>query len=518
MLHALKINLMKYKFFLKKYRSRNSITILSSVFAFKFQKKLFSIFSLIFLVFCAQAVYAVDLSNYLNTATVVSSDDQFEEETGNNSSSVTVYPKAQLNIVKVVVNDNGGIGTIESFTITAANQSPSFGVASGVGDSKTYTAEALHLSVDTSTLSSQFNLAELEVDGYDIEGWSCAGDGTPSVTSGQRTGTITLGIAEAATCTITNNDISPRITLVKVVINDNGGDATVDDFDLSLAGNSFVSASTESVTGGVRYISEAIEVDANTDLSLTEASITGYDNGTWSCDNGTLSDSSSGGGVINISSGVNATCTITNNDVAPEVTLIKIVKNDNGGNATVSDFQLKVDNTEFVTAETSSVTGGISYTSEVIKVSANQAFSLTEQDVAGYETGTWACTNGSLTAGAAGTGSITLTEGQNTTCTITNDDKGVDLGITKTVSNLTPEIGEEITFTLVVGNTGDHTATDVEVTDTLPAGFTYVVNSSAVTGGTASTSINGNALGWTIDDIDSGNSVTITFRAKVKAP
>ena len=47
---------------------------------------------------------------------------------------------------------------------------------------------------------------------------------------------VTVGLGGQATCTITNNDIAPKLHLRKVVVNDNGGTATVADFPLSANG------------------------------------------------------------------------------------------------------------------------------------------------------------------------------------------------------------------------------------------------------------------------------------------
>ena len=47
---------------------------------------------------------------------------------------------------------------------------------------------------------------------------------------------ITVGLGGEATCTITNDDIAPKLHLRKVVVNDNGGTATVADFTLTADG------------------------------------------------------------------------------------------------------------------------------------------------------------------------------------------------------------------------------------------------------------------------------------------
>ena len=57
---------------------------------------------------------------------------------------------------------------------------------------------------------------------------------------------------------------------------------------------------------------------------------------------------------------------------------------------------------------------------------------------------------------------------------------GADLSLTKTVDIPDPEIGEQVTFTLTVTNSGPDDASHVEVTDLLPGGLVYVSNSSGL--------------------------------------
>ena len=51
---------------------------------------------------------------------------------------------------------------------------------------------------------------------------------------------------------------------------------------------------------------------------------------------------------------------------------------------------------------------------------------------------------------------------------------GADLVLAKTVNNPTPNVGDTITFTVTLTNAGPVTATNVEVSDLLPAGLTFV--------------------------------------------
>lgn len=59
-----------------------------------------------------------------------------------------------------------------------------------------------------------------------------------------------------------------------------------------------------------------------------------------------------------------------------------------------------------------------------------------------------------------------------------NPISSADLSLAKTVDNPTPDIGNNVVFTITVSNAGPSTATGVVVADQLPSGFTYVTDSS----------------------------------------
>ena len=58
----------------------------------------------------------------------------------------------------------------------------------------------------------------------------------------------------------------------------------------------------------------------------------------------------------------------------------------------------------------------------------------------------------------------------NNTASATETPQQADLALTKTVSNPTPNVGDTITFTVTLTNTGPDAATNVAVHDLLPAG------------------------------------------------
>ncbi|MBP6410608.1 MAG: DUF11 domain-containing protein, partial [Pseudarcicella sp.] len=86
-----------------------------------------------------------------------------------------------------------------------------------------------------------------------------------------------------------------------------------------------------------------------------------------------------------------------------------------------------------------------------------------------------------------------------------------DLSITKTVDNATPNVGSNVTFTLIGTNNGPSTNTNVFVKDSLPSGYAYVSHSAPA--GTTYNTTNGV---WTIGTMNSGDTRTMTITARVK--
>lgn len=96
---------------------------------------------------------------------------------------------------------------------------------------------------------------------------------------------------------------------------------------------------------------------------------------------------------------------------------------------------------------------------------------------------------------------------------VTNQNFGfrtaADLSLTKVTSNPTPNIGENVTFTITLSNAGPASATGVSVADLLPAGLTYV--SANPSQGTYN-----NTTGvWSVGSLGSGTNATLQVTATV---
>jgi len=289
--------------------------------------------------------------------------------------------------------------------------------------------------------------------------------------------------------------------LIKKVVNDSGGTAVESDFKLGASG-------PQSITGftGDDEITNANVAPGN--YSLDEGGPSGY-TGTWSCTAGTLA-----GNALTLNAGDEAICTLTNDDnvvVQKEafLTLTKKVVNDNGGDAVGSDFKLSFDDGSGTSG--TGVPGDAAITGVVVPPGV---YNLDELIVPGYTLLEIGCSG----SDADGTDGLKISAGENVVCTFVNDDQGVDLEILKLVSDSSPNVGDVVTFTIKVKNSGPDTANDVHITDVVLPGFSYV--GASMTGGDTrvDTSPVGTGLDWEIATLAVGVTVTLTFQATVTAP
>jgi len=91
---------------------------------------------------------------------------------------------------------------------------------------------------------------------------------------------------------------------------------------------------------------------------------------------------------------------------------------------------------------------------------------------------------------------------------------GLDISVTKAVSNSLPTEGDPVTYTITVQNLSSQVATNVQITDPVPAQLTYVA--ATIAGGTTRDDSNpGTGLIWNISTIPANGSVDLTFDATV---
>ena len=349
------------------------------------------------------------------------------------TSCVITNATSGLVIEKTIINDNGGTANLDDFDITWSG--------GGMADQEVAWADPTLFvgSEAVSSVAGPYAFSENDLPGYTEGTWSCVDDDgqtVPVLFGGLATGSgVIVDPGALVTCSITNNDIAPTLQIVKEVVNDNGGSATVGDFSITS------SAGALTFDGGVvagattTYTSTALTVNAGT-FTLVEADVAGYTEGSWSCtgQSGAV-EPAFGAGSVTLAAAETVVCTISNDDDASSLQIVKDIVNDNGGTAVVGDFSIATD-AGALTFGAAVVAGDTStYTATALTVNAG-TYTLTEADFAGYTEGTWSCTG---QAGAVvdtfSAGSVVVGNGETVVCTISNDDDQSTLQIVKDIVN-----------------------------------------------------------------------------------
>ena len=329
-----------------------------------------------------------------------------------------------LVLVKQVINDNGGTATAADWTLNAAGPTP----ISGSGSA----------SSNGSFSAGTYVLSEFGAPNYQASTWGCEG-------GSQNGDSITLGLGESAICVIMNNDIQPLLTVVKSVTNDNGGLLSVADFPLFIDDLQVVSGAETGIDAGTYLVSET--------------NLAGYTAGAWGGD-------CAADGSIDLTIGDNKTCTITNDDIPPE---LKIVK------SAVDPFIVQG--------------ADMAFTITVSNIGGGDALGVTLVDTLPPA--------GNATENLAPLPWVTTTEG----CTVSEDGATLSCDIGTLVKDPTPEQVES----------GDEASFVVDLTVTVPEDYLEVSSNTGGTGTLGSSfEIDGNladdessiALDWGSADLD----------------
>lgn len=180
---------------------------------------------------------------------------------------------ATLTVVKQVTNNNGGNNVVPDFQLFVDNGVVLTHVTSGAS---------------TTLSSGVYNVTETGVSGY------VATFGGDCSASGQ----VILNPGDNKTCILTNDDLPANITLIKNVINDNGGIAGPTQFGLR-------------IDGALVQNNTSVAVTSNTLHTITEDGRAGY---SFVSITGNPKCPAALGGTTTLNEGESITCTITNND------------------------------------------------------------------------------------------------------------------------------------------------------------------------------------------------------------
>lgn len=356
------------------------------------------------------------------------------------SAALTVVPPppVTVTIVKFIDGAHADANSANSlaFPMSATWSAANIGAGSGsynlstVGFNNPNPYEAT-----TALMTSGADYTSSELTDGNTVGAQCA-DGKPYALLGYTSGD-TLAEAQAAAMSATapvftglitdkfiivwNKDCRPKLTVVKYVINDNGGTSTVASFPLFVDGNPVVSGAQNIYAPGSYTVSETNQAGYQ--------DVFGGD-----CDSG---------GLVTLSPGDEKTCTVTNDDIAPSLTLDKTVVNDDTMAKTESDWTLSASGPSPLSGP------GTAGSSDVQSDSAFMAgtYTLSEEGPEGYYASQWSCVKNNQAPVLGNV--ITLGLGETAACSIINND--IPLPPANACGSLTPPPG----YALISGTPGN---------------------------------------------------------------
>ncbi|WP_082561813.1 SpaA isopeptide-forming pilin-related protein [Microbacterium sp. Root61] len=245
--------------------------------------------------------------------------------------------------------------------------------------------------------------------------------------AGGLNGWVEVQLGQHVDCEAINQ--TAQLTILKHVVNDNGGTAEADDWTLSatpkpvlagLAPITGVVGAEGATTANTKYVRPDYTYTINETgpaQGYTKVRLERLVNGAWV---------EVVGFDVSVTALGHETYRIVNDDVAPKLTLIKSVTNDNGGNAQPTAWTL-----------TASTPGGpnLSGTTGVNgTVEAGEVYTIAENSgPSGYTWDSLSCTGYPNTTKAAPT--LTLKPGDDVTCTLVNNDQPGSLTLVKVVDN-----------------------------------------------------------------------------------
>ena len=437
-----------------------------------------------------------------NTATITGAD-QFDPNTANNEASVTETPQqADLAVTKTVSDATPNVGDQITFTITLTNSGPSN--ASGI-----QVTDLLPTGLTLVTDDPSQGTYTPGTGVWDVG--AVAGAGSASLTI---TATVDGPDVQTNTATITASDQFDPNT------GNNSASATETPQRADLVITKAVSNSTPNLGDTITYILAVDNSGPNTGTGVivTDMLPTGV---TFVSDNpsqGSYDDVTGiwTVGTVAVAATPTLTITVTVNSVNQIVNTATVAGDQfdpnltNNTDSTSTDAQaadLAVLKT--VSDPTPNVGDQVTFTVTVINTGPNTATGVQVTDLlpAGLtfvsdnpSEGAYDEVSGLWDVGTVATGTpqtltivatVVSAAAQTNTATVSHADQTdpntannsdvatetpqhADLALTKSVSNSTPNVGDQVTFTVTLSNSGPDTATGVQVTDLLPAGLTFV--------------------------------------------
>lgn len=299
-------------------------------------------------------------------------------------------------------------------------------------------------------------------------------------------GGVNVPLGYRVACTLVNQ--TAELTLLKNVVNDNGGSTPASEWDLTATPATLAGLTPTTVDGSETPLpASTFAVRPNHVYTLTESDVAGYQfsklqqfvDGAWV---DVVADpdpaeypqqNGDGDWMITVDPLDAPVYRFVNDDVAPQLTLVKTVTNDNGGNASPSAWTLTATTPDG--PNLSGQTGTTAVTNQPVR--AGVVYTIAETGgPAAYSLSSLTCTGFPDTSVADPT--LELEPGDNVTCTLNNDDILVPVTVEKsdgTVEQLADGTWR-LTYQVVVTNGSPTLATRYSLTDTpaFDASFTVL--------------------------------------------
>ena len=360
-------------------------------------------------------------------------------------------------------------GSITIIKDATPNGSTSFGFTGSPSPLANFSLVDDGTSANTQVFSNIINFTTYSVNessipagwGFDSVSCSVVNQNGGSYTTSTTTVSIVMKEGEFWTCTYLDSLRVGYLTIIKHVVNDNGGSASASDWSIH------VKSGSSEVTGSPQPGSEVgttYTLLPGTYIASESGGPSGYTFTGFSGD----CDSS---GSVSVVVGQTKSCTLTNDDQQAYVIVVKKVINDNGGSAAPDDFKLTLDGNATTSGTKVAVDPG--------------SHTAAETQLSGYS-----FTGFSGDCNSSGVVSVAL--GETKSCTLTNDDQQAYVIVVKKVINdnggsavpddfkLTLDGNATTSGTKVAVDPGSHTAAETQLSGYSFTGFSGDCNSSGV--------------------------------------
>lgn len=447
------------------------------------------------------------------TLTVTNSASSFSRAAG----PLTVTDTLPASLTFVSGGGNGWSCSVSGQNVTCTNPGPlavsastnftlNVNVASGVTGSISNTATVTSGTLDPSTANNT------STDTVSVANFSLTNTHSPDPFVRGGTGTITLTLANYGTSALTGtktvqDTIPAGLTITSV---------SAPGWTCTRTGQQVSCSRSDDLAAGTPY--PAITVNVN----VTQASASSLSN---TATVTTASGTGSAPDVIPVTSradlGVSITNGLTSVRTGDQVTYTVTVTNAGPSDDPAATLNVNVPPSLGGVTWTCSTAGGGSCPASgtgapSVGLNLPVGASATLQ-LSGTVTGT---TSGTLSTTATVTASVTDPAGANNTATDTDTLTGpADLQLVKAIASPTPipaaaTVGQGFVFELILTNNGPNTATNVTVSDKLPAALAYDAATTVIPAGTTYDPASG---AWVVPSLASGASVTLRLGATAQA-